>query len=230
MSSTITFYDSPGSLPGSPPGPHNWKIRASHTLRFGLKNPDIKSLYGKLGVSAVFTKADGSPYYTLPLIRDTSTGAIISYSLAIADYLDKTYPNTPQLFTLGPDSYTLLAAFSDAFISKLGHLWQFVLPAMHRALNPASQTYFETTKSVVLRTSTLEAADPKGAKRAEEWNKKFVVGDKLSWADMEVGGVVLSLRIILGAESSEWKAMTAWNGRRWAQLLKDLEPYEVVKV
>ncbi len=60
--------------------------------------------------------------------------------------------------------------------------------------------------------------------------QKFVVGDKLSWADMEVGGVVLSLRIILGAESSEWKAMTAWNGGRWAQLLKDLEPYEVVKV
>ncbi len=211
-----------------------------------VEYPDIKPLYEKLGISAVLTKADGSPYYTLPLIRDTSTGAIISDSLAIADYLDKTYPNTPQLFHLGPDSYTLLAAFSDAFMSKLGNLWQFALPAMHRALNPASQTYFDTTKSVMLGTPTLDAADPKGAKRAEAWNKvkadfdgvakwyregqKFVVGDKLSWADMEVGGFVLWMRVILGAESWEWKAMSEWNGGRWAQLLKDLEPYEVVKV
>ncbi|KAF8999578.1 hypothetical protein BDZ89DRAFT_1082707 [Hymenopellis radicata] len=254
MSSTITFYDIPGSLPGGPysPSPNTWKIR--YALNFkGLQYttvwveyPDIKPLYEKLGISAVLTRADGSPYYTLPLIRDASTDAIISDSLPIVEYLDKTYPDTPQLFPLGPDSYTLHAAFSDAFMAKLGNLWQFTMPAMHRVLNPASQTYFDTTKSVMFGTPTLNAADPKGAKRAEEWNKvkadfeglakwyregqKFVIGNKLSWADIVVGGFVLWTRTVLGAESSEWKAMSAWNGGRWAQLLKDLEPYEVVKV
>ncbi|KAF9017180.1 hypothetical protein BDZ89DRAFT_1103837 [Hymenopellis radicata] len=236
MSSTITFYDIPGSLPG---GPYALNFKGLQYTTVWVEYPDIKLLYEKLGISAVLTKADGSPYYTLPLIRDASTGAIISDSLLIAEYLDKTYPNTPQLFPLGPDSYTLHAAFSDAFMAKLGNLWQFTVPAMHRALNPASQTYFDTTKSVMFGTPTLDAADPKGAKRAEEWNKvkadfeglaKWYREARMSWADMEVGGFVLWTRAVLGAESSEWKAMSAWNGGRWAQLLKDLEPYEVVKV
>ncbi|KAF8999575.1 hypothetical protein BDZ89DRAFT_1147660 [Hymenopellis radicata] len=237
MSSMITFYDIPGSLPGGPysPSPNTWKIR--YALNFkGLQYTTVWVEYPDIKPS---TRNSGSP-------RDASTGAIISDSLLIAEYLDKTYPNTPQLFPLGPDSYTLHAAFSDAFMAKLGNLWQFTMPAMHRVLNPASQTYFDTTKSVMFGTPTLDAADPKGARRAEEWNKvkadfeglakwyresqKFVIGNKLSCADMEVGGFVLWARTVLGAESPEWKAMSAWNGGHWAQLLKDLEPYEVVKV
>ncbi|KAF9025667.1 hypothetical protein BDZ89DRAFT_953614 [Hymenopellis radicata] len=251
---TITLYDIPSALPSAPysPSPNVWKIRYALNfkgLQFStiwVEYPDIKPLYEKLGAAAALTKTDGTPFHTLPLISDASTGAIVSESFAIAQYLDKTYPDTPRLFPLGPPSYPLHAAFNTAFRSQIGPLFQFTLPAMHRALTPGSQGYFNATKASILGAPTLEDGEPKGAKRAEEWEKvkagfdgiakwsvaghDFFVGDAISWPDIEVGAFVLWIRTLLGAESPEWKAASSWNEGRWARLLDALAPYEVVTV
>jgi len=73
--------------------------------------PDIASVREKLGVPANRTLPDGSPYHTLPLIHDQSTGDFIGDTFEIALHLDKTYPTAPQLFR--PGTVGLTAAFNN---------------------------------------------------------------------------------------------------------------------
>ena len=72
--------------------------------------PDITSVREKLGVPAHRTLPDGTPYHTLPVIHDQATGAIVGDSFEIALYLDREYPDQPQLFR--PSTTGLTAAFN----------------------------------------------------------------------------------------------------------------------
>ena len=59
------------------------------------------------------SKGITQPPYTLPAIEDPNTGAFIIDSLAIATYLDDTYPNTPKVLT--PAVRPLLEEFEHVF-------------------------------------------------------------------------------------------------------------------
>jgi hypothetical protein len=58
-------------------------------------------------------KADGSAHYTHPAIHDPSTGAYISDSILITEYLEKMYPETPHIFP--NNTLALQATFIAAF-------------------------------------------------------------------------------------------------------------------
>ncbi|PBK91108.1 hypothetical protein ARMGADRAFT_1032165 [Armillaria gallica] len=83
---------------------------------------DIEALAKKIGASPTSTKADGvSPFYTIYILQDGSTGAVVSDSAAIAGYLDKTYPSSePMLILTG--TMTLQLAFADAVNDASNHL------------------------------------------------------------------------------------------------------------
>jgi glutathione S-transferase len=72
--------------------------------------PDIASLREKLGVPANRTLPDGTPYHTLPVIKDSSKGEVIGDTFEIALYLDRAYPDYPSLFR--PHTTGLTAAFN----------------------------------------------------------------------------------------------------------------------
>ncbi|KAK0435617.1 hypothetical protein EV421DRAFT_1681489, partial [Armillaria borealis] len=58
-----------------------------------IELPDTEVLTKNIGASPTSAKPDGvSPFYTIPIIQDDSTGAVVSDSAAIAGYLDKIYP------------------------------------------------------------------------------------------------------------------------------------------
>lgn len=98
----ITFYD----IRMRPPtevyccSPNPWKTR--YALNF--KNvsystswvplPNITKVRRGLDLPATRKFADGSDFYTLPIISDPSTKSIAGDSFDIAVYLQKTYPNT----------------------------------------------------------------------------------------------------------------------------------------
>ncbi|KAK0237618.1 hypothetical protein EDD85DRAFT_1022854 [Armillaria nabsnona] len=64
--------------------------------------PDVKALAKKIGAAPTSMWPDESPKYTIPIIQDHSTGAVISDSPAIAAYLNKTYPSSgPVLIPSG---------------------------------------------------------------------------------------------------------------------------------
>jgi len=67
-------------------------------------------------------------------IHDPSTGAYISDSILIAEYLEKTYPDTSKVFP--HNTLASQDAFLVAFGGNLSALWNFVIPAICSKLSP----------------------------------------------------------------------------------------------
>ncbi|KAJ7574088.1 hypothetical protein C8J56DRAFT_757479, partial [Mycena floridula] len=61
---------------------------------------DIEQVSKALGAKPTDIKAR-KPLYTLPMIYDDSTGAMVTDSIAIAEYLDITYPEKSLLMPAG---------------------------------------------------------------------------------------------------------------------------------
>ncbi|KIM41190.1 hypothetical protein M413DRAFT_445891 [Hebeloma cylindrosporum] len=197
----IIFYDIPCTLPNNSWSPNTLKTR--YTLNFKgipyetvwVEYPDIEPLCKKLGIPPTSKKEDGNEHYTLPAIHDPSTGAYLSDSILIAEYLEKTYPDTPQVFP--HHTIALQATFAEAFWDSIGIARDFIIPAAYTRLNPRSQEYFRRTKSfgksIEDRTPKGEDAIAKweqfrgGLGRVDKWYAKsdgkgaFLMGETLSW-------------------------------------------------
>ncbi|SJK98973.1 uncharacterized protein ARMOST_02252 [Armillaria ostoyae] len=124
----ITLYDLPSKAANSPGTMITWRTRYALNLKNLLYQtvyvelPDIEALAKKISAAPTSTKPDDvSPFYTIPIIQDDSTGAVISDSAAIAAYLDKTYPSSgPVLIPAG--TMTLQLAFADEVNDAFNHL------------------------------------------------------------------------------------------------------------
>ncbi|KAF8990471.1 hypothetical protein BDQ17DRAFT_1313825 [Cyathus striatus] len=246
----ITFYDIPSALPINAWSPNTWKTR--YCLNFkGLEYkteyveyPDIEALSKKLGIPPTQYKPDGSPYYSLPAIYDSSTGVAIAESMEIAKYLDKTYPDSPKLIPEGTQGfhYTFLFAYDEV----LSPLWAFILPKVATYLNPRSEEYFTRTRSAMYGKN-LQDVVPQGAEREEEWAKfkknlskaskwfennggkgPYIMGDMISFADCVLVAFLFWIKISWGEESPEWKDIKSWDDGRWDKLVHGFKKYEVI--
>ncbi|KAF9479950.1 hypothetical protein BDN70DRAFT_806127 [Pholiota conissans] len=248
---TIIFYDIPSSAPGSSWSPNTRKAR--YVLNYKgipyktewVEFSDIESHCKKLGILPTSTKrAGGGPHYTLPAIHDPSTGAYISESTKIAEYLEKTYPDTPTVFphnTIG-----LQWPFNDAYTSLLTPFWMFILPATFEKLHPVSQAYYRTTREAFFGKK-IEELMPTGDAATKEWanckeglgkvsvwfektdsSGPYLLGDRVSWGDFVVASYLVWMRIIWGEDSKEWKDISSWDGGRWKRLVESLKEYETV--
>lgn len=100
----ITFYDIASKLPSQTFAANPWKTRLALNYKGvsykteWVQMPDITSVREKLGVPANRTLPDGSPYHTLPVVHDTSTGKLLGDTFEIAQYLDSAYPGDNALF------------------------------------------------------------------------------------------------------------------------------------
>lgn len=54
----------------------------------------------------------------------------------------------------------------------------------------------------------------------------FVMGDRVSFTDFAVGGIILWLRRAEGGDMPRWKEVAEWHGGRWARLWAELEKIE----
>jgi len=247
---TIIFYDIPSATPENAWSLNLWRVRFSLNYKGipykteWVEYPDIEPHAKKHGIPPTTKKSDGSPFYTLPAIYDPSTGVYVSDSLKIAEYLDKTYPDTPPLFP--NNSLGLQTAFSEAFYSNLSALWTFLLPVVYTRLNPASQAYFRRTREAIFGKK-LEELTPTGEDAVAQWAKfesglgnvdawyaknggkcPFILGETPSWGDFVVGSCLIWIKIISGEDSQRWKDIASWHGGRWENLLKSLKEYSTV--
>jgi len=205
-----------------------------------VEYPNIAARCKELGIKAANKNPlDGSDLYTLPGIYDPSTGVGLSDSLAIAQYLDEKYPETPKLFPNG--TVGLQASFTEAtFISRVVGVRQFMGVITMSRLNPPSAEYFKKTKEAQVGM-TFEQMMPKGDRAAEEWNKfrdglgkvdawfaqtddsgPFLLGAEISWGDIVVGAFLIWLKVILGEDSKQWRDISSWHRGRWGAMLKNL--------
>ncbi|OSC97239.1 glutathione transferase FuA class [Trametes coccinea BRFM310] len=244
MPEPILFYDIPTKYTHQKAwSPNTWKTRLCLNYKglpyktMWVEYPDIEAVSRSLGLSPTSTKPDGSPKYTLPAIYDPNTKTAVVDSAAIARYLDKTYPDTPRLIPYETDA--LHAAFEHVFIPTfLPDLIKIVAVPTTESLTPRSEAYFRAAHDIT---------DP-GPKREEHWNgfkkalqtfaqwldadgtgnRLFFLGNKIGYADITHAAFLIWIRIVLGADSKEWKDITTWDGGRWARFMDAFAKYETV--
>uniref|UniRef100_A0A8H7XQ77 GST N-terminal domain-containing protein n=1 Tax=Psilocybe cubensis TaxID=181762 RepID=A0A8H7XQ77_PSICU len=246
---TIIFFDLPSTLPGNAWSPSTFKTR--YTLNYKgipyttqwVEYPDVEAVSKKLGIKPTTTNPDGSDHYTLPAIYDPSTGVYLADSILIAEYLDKTYPDTPKIFP--HNTVGLQHAFNEALETALDPLWEFILPDTCPILNPRSNVYFRRTREHAFGM-TLEELRPSGERAVTRWEElkknlekvdawyskvdgTFILGNKISFADIVVASHLIWLRKVWG-DRQEWKDIAEWNGGRWENLLNALEKYASIDV
>ncbi|KAF9054807.1 hypothetical protein BJ165DRAFT_1337959 [Panaeolus papilionaceus] len=249
----IILYDIPSKLEGRAWSPNPWKVRYALNYK-GLDHKtewveycDIEAHCKALSIPAdpYEKKPDGSAKYTLPAIWDTTTGAKVSDSRSIIEYLETTYPDKPSLFP--NNTKGLQIAFEKAYKPQLDGLWLNILPLMPKVLNPASEKYFYRTRSEMFG-APLETLLPTGAAFEEGWAKLkagldvidgwyqttdvdgvFLMGDKLGWSDIMLISYLKWVTLIWGKEEAKWKDIARWNGGRWAKLVDALEKYTELK-
>ena len=163
----------------------------------------------------------------------------MSESSDIVRYLDKQYPSSLRVITPGtlafetayyryfqanvwskwPNPihqylYETISLESAAFIKELREA-AFGDTLVNIAKNPQSHwdAYEDAFNSVVLPVY-------------EKAEGIFLKGNEPSWADFVTASALLSIKLLYGADSKEWKYIETWDSGRWAKLIQDLEPYQ----
>lgn len=210
-----------------------------------VEYPDVAALYAKLGSKNTDVR-DGKPLYGLPVIYDPNTDSVVPESQRIARYLEDTYPSTctPPLFPLGTAGFQSM--FVDIWIQKISDpLHAITTPFATKQLPPRSQEYYRRTREARYGT-TVEDIAPEGSERREavwtgvrkgfmEYDKwitmnggMFVMGDKISFADVVVVSYLTWFKRLLGADSYLWKELMVAEKGRWAKMMDVFAEWEVV--
>ncbi|KZV76637.1 hypothetical protein PENSPDRAFT_679987 [Peniophora sp. CONT] len=123
MSKPIIFYDLLRKGPeGQSDSEKSWSPNTLKTrLALNIKGLQFKTEWlsfvaigPKMKELGVPPRADAEGLkYTIPTIYDPNTGKTVTESLAIAKYLDKTYPDTPRLVASGT------AGLQEAYLEKV---------------------------------------------------------------------------------------------------------------
>ncbi|KAJ5652873.1 hypothetical protein N7507_010299 [Penicillium longicatenatum] len=98
----MVFYDIAFRPPyeSTPAAPNPWKARYALNLKGvpyktqWVQMPDIANVRQKVGAPACRKFADGTDYYTLPMLTDSTTNSVLGDSFDIALYLQKQYPES----------------------------------------------------------------------------------------------------------------------------------------
>eukprot|EP01111_Echinosteliopsis_oligospora_P017920 TRINITY_DN795_c0_g1_i3.p1 TRINITY_DN795_c0_g1~~TRINITY_DN795_c0_g1_i3.p1 ORF type:complete len:258 (-),score=52.15 TRINITY_DN795_c0_g1_i3:47-820(-) len=247
---TIVFYDIASGPPVRPYAPNPWKTR--YALNFKgvdyrtewVELPDVTSLRKSLGVAASRQFPDGSDYFTLPIIKNTTNGTFVGDSFDIAVYLDKTYPNKP---TLIPDStiglHTAFNAQVDALFSQHGLLFGHGLPfnpataqqskdlfvERMKKINPNITSWDDLTVRGEERVKALKALELALGQFAKVYKKReegpFLEGKTVTYADLIVGAWLCFFKVTV----PEWDQIQTWQDGLWGKLDKALSEFATVQ-
>ncbi|KAL2258815.1 hypothetical protein VTK26DRAFT_7731 [Humicola hyalothermophila] len=171
--------------------PNPWKTRIAlnfksrpHTTVW-VPHPDVAKVRRGLGLPACRKFADGTDFYTLPIISDPSTGALVGDSFDIAVYLQQTYPESGagDLFPpeLGPrlDGYAYDAPHIAVPLSD----WQGKPSASFARFNAHVDAAFTVHTPLCMREFPLDPATAEASKA--EFARR---AGAPSWEAMQVEG------------------------------------------
>ena len=176
--------------------PHCWKARMA--LRH--KGLDFET------VPTPFTKVatmEGGTSRRIPVLRDGDTVVEESYEIAL--YLDREYPDAPNLFNGNEELTKFVIQWSQATVHP--EVAKVAMMDIHDALAPADQEHFRTTREKLFGTTLEEfsakfAKDNKGLNRAlmplENRLKEasYLGGETPIFADYVVFGPLQWLRTV----------------------------------
>ncbi|KAI0163517.1 hypothetical protein BJ166DRAFT_498153 [Pestalotiopsis sp. NC0098] len=243
----IVLYDIASAPPKTCYAPNPWKAR--YALNFKgvdyrtswVEYLDVTRTRKELGVPPCRFHADGSPFYTLPVIQDHSNGgALVGDTFDIAVYLDKQYPDGPTL--IPARSAAVFKAFNkqmDALFTSTVLLWcQGITFHPDQADEAKAQfsaraggiPYEDITVRGEARTQLLEASKEKLGEVAELFRdpeQPFLEGAEATYADIIIGGWLTTMSINLPKD--DWAEIKTWHDGRWGKLYSGLQKYAEVK-
>ena len=207
-----------------------------------IKHVELEKVLKEKGVPPSSNLGPTATYtYALPSIYDTSTGARVSESYRIAEYLDKAYPDTPKV--IPPGTEVLQTAWVEAVMTNLNALWPFSMPGtLNLIVDSESREYFHRTRTIMFGKDLRELT-PKGEawdaaikeleksfNAIDQWMLKsggpYVMGDTPSFADFVLAGFLKWTEPSVGKDSKEWQLITTWNEGRWVKRVEQLAKYE----
>ncbi|KAG6905980.1 hypothetical protein DXG01_016474 [Tephrocybe rancida] len=259
----IVFYDIASRKPRTTFSPNPWKTRLALNLKGvpyhteWVQMPDITAVREQLGVPANRTLPDGTPYHTLPVIHDLSTGKLIGDSFEIALYLDSAYPDGPTLFR--PFTTGLTAAFNarvDGVFTRFAGLCtqmpfdpEFVgaIQAMFAkrlggiaamsSQQPANERPDTSLVAMEAAMGELAKAYRHTGGTAEsqaqrpppghETSGPFLDGDEPVYADLALAAWLKMFEISMPPE--EWQQVRSWHGGLWGRIVDALEKWSEIK-
>ena len=213
-------------------------FKRAHYKTEWVELPDVTSVRKKLGAPPNRTHLDGTPFYTLPVIHDPTTGEIIGDSFDIALYLDKLDTGAPTLFP--PSTVGLQAAFNvqaEAIFTQSVLLWCHNLPFNPETADATKAAFVERvgkeswedlTVHLKEKAETLETFKAGLEQLAKFYGRSeglFLERDTPIYADLIVGGWLASLKVTL----KEWDEVQAWNDGLWGKIHQGLEKYAEVR-
>ncbi|KAG2046566.1 hypothetical protein BDR06DRAFT_964907 [Suillus hirtellus] len=155
-------------------------------------------------------RSDGTDVYSVPVLSDPNTGALITDSLEIASYLEKPY-SEKAIFPNNSESLT--REFDSAHFRLIIPAVKSIFARSTEILSPASAKLFIGVRSidVPLPWDATYSEDwallEKGYNPAHEWYQKtdgkWFMGDTCSYAD-------IIFKLVL--KENEWVRISSWNG------------------
>lgn len=180
------------------------------------------------------THPDGEPFYTLPIIKDLSTGEFVGDTFDIAVHLDKQYPDRPRL--IPPQSTAVFKAFNtqmDAIFTSTVLLWCQGMPFNPANAEEAKAEFCRRAKAERFEQLTIEGEarqkllEDSEAKLGElaaifrDPNGPFLEADGPTYADIIIGAWVATMNRTLPEE--DWKKVASWHDGRWGKLHEALQ-------
>lgn len=212
----ITMYDLAGSDSDRRFSPFCWRTR----MALAHKGLAVETVPWRFTEKAKLpTPNEGR----VPVIIDD--GTVIHDSSAIAEYLDKQYPDRPPLFA--GDAARALTRFVQNWAETVLHLGviRFVLLDIHDHVGPADQAYFRQSREPRFGTTLEEFVKDREARlpafrasldplRRTVERQDFVAGAAPSYADYIVFGAFQWARSISAFELlAEDDPVRAWRSR-----------------
>ncbi|KAG1725486.1 uncharacterized protein EDB91DRAFT_1239813 [Suillus paluster] len=224
----LVLYDVLSKLPGNNWSPNTAKPRFALSYKHlpfvtvWVEFSDIHIAMKAIGAKPN-KRQDGSDLYTVPVLNDPNTGALITDSFEIVSYLEKTYPDKP---IFPNNSEPLISVFDSAYVDLIRPAARFIIVRYAEILSPASAKFVIQARTADFQVPWDEFS-PEGPKRSNtvyEWYQKsdgkWIMGDTFSYADIIVGCWLLMLKRLL--KEGEWARISSWNGGKWAQVLADV--------
>ncbi|KDQ17824.1 hypothetical protein BOTBODRAFT_171539 [Botryobasidium botryosum FD-172 SS1] len=257
-SNPIILYDLKSKLAEPGWSPHAWKARFVLNYKrlphktVWLSYPEIEPTLKALGLPPLVGEYVD---YTIPVIVDPAppgSGApptIVRDSVAIAKYLDATYPDPER--PIFPNGTRALQVFFERHITKqiitYSPLPILIVPLIPSILDDLALPHFRRTRDPWYGVP-IEEARPKGAALEEAWAKvkeefdvldaileensverggdggDFVLGHQISFADFTLVGLFVLLSKFQPEEDGcPWYRVKRWHGGRWERMWKKCE-------
>lgn len=184
-----------------------------------------------------------------PVIADPSSHpngkpTYVSESFDIAVYLDDKYPAPKYPTVLPAGTRPLQKLFIEHYFQGhiAGPISPLIYPRIPELLDEPGQEYLYRSRGGRDKFTPLTETETvnKLAEVREKWEAfaqtldlngngnagPFVMGDKVTFVDFVVGGVLFFLHKVEGDEGKIWKEVMRWQDGKWAGLWIELEAIE----